>query len=122
MAHGEGPTPTASVEALKDLKNVELDCESRLADARAGTQARLAKAREAAEATFAEARAEADRLRESTLQAARSGAQEESTRIVSLGEKDAAKIAAEAAKSLAAVRAKLMAGVLGEFWPASPEK
>jgi vacuolar-type H+-ATPase subunit H len=119
MAHGEGATPTASVEALKQLKTVELEMESRLTQAREATQARIAKAREAAEAAFAQARAEADRLREATLQAARADAQAEAEKIVGLGKKDAAKISAEAAKALGALRTKLVAAVLDEFWPAT---
>ncbi|HXQ48305.1 MAG TPA: hypothetical protein VN842_00795 [Thermoplasmata archaeon] len=122
MAHQEGATPTASVEALKHLKTVEQEFEARLAQAREATQARIAKAREAAETAVVQARAEADRLREGTLQEARTAAQAEAEGIVALGKKDAAKIGGEAAKTLAALRAKLISTVLSEFWPQPPGK
>jgi vacuolar-type H+-ATPase subunit H len=122
MAHGAGATPTASVEALKQLKSVELECEALLQQAKEATQSRVAKSREAAEVAYAQARAEADRLRETTLQAARTAAEREADQIVEAGESDAAKIAAESSKKLAALRAKLMATVLNEFWPESSGK
>jgi vacuolar-type H+-ATPase subunit H len=117
MAHGAGATPTASVEALKQLKSVEVDLESRLVQAKEATQARIAKAREAADAVLVQVRAETDRLRESTLQQARTSAQAEADSIVSLGKKDAAKVEADTGKALSAMRAKLVATVLSEFWP-----
>jgi vacuolar-type H+-ATPase subunit H len=122
MAHGEGTIPTASTEALKQLKTVELEVDALLQQAREATQARLGKARDAAEAAYAEARTEADRLRESTLQSARASAQAEAEQIVHTGESDAARIGAEASKKLAALRARLMATVLNEFWPESAGK
>jgi vacuolar-type H+-ATPase subunit H len=115
MAHEEGVTPTASVEALKQLKNVEVEWAAHLEQAREATQARLARARDAAESTIAQARSEVDRHREGVLQEARAAAQVEADRIVNLGQKDAAKLAGEATKGLQSVRAKLLAAVLGEF-------
>ena len=115
MAHGEGATPTASVEALKQLKTVELEWAARLTQAREATQARIAKAREAAESALLQARTESDRLRDGILQEARTAAAAEAERIVALGQKDAAKLSGEVSKGLQSAKAKLVQTVLGEF-------
>lgn len=115
MSDSAGPEPVASVEALRRLKEIETEWETKLTQARAEAVQRVAKAREAAEAAVAEARAEVDRAREALLTSARATAQAEAERIVTAGRAEADKVAGAARTASASLKAKLLDAVVGDF-------
>jgi vacuolar-type H+-ATPase subunit H len=108
-------TPSASIEALKRLKEVETGWDAKIVQTRAEIAARLSLARDASEKVVQAARVEADRKREARLSEVRGTAEVEARKILDDGEREAAAMAGGVAKGVEAAREKLLSAVLGEF-------
>jgi vacuolar-type H+-ATPase subunit H len=117
MAEHEGPIAETSIDALRQLKQVETETAAKLAQAKADAQEQIQRARDSAESMLAEVRRAVERERESILQSARSDAQADATRIVAEGEQRAASVADGATQGAGRLKAKLLDAVLGEFRP-----
>jgi vacuolar-type H+-ATPase subunit H len=115
MKETEATTPSASIEALKRLKEVETSWDAKIVETRAEIAARLALVRDQSEKMLQAARAEADRKREEHLTDVRQAAESESRRILDDGQREADALAGTVGKGVKAAREKLLGAVLGEF-------
>ena len=116
MAGSEGHSAGAtSIEALKELKQLETESEQKLKAAVEAGERTLRQLREEAEAVVHAARQAAERTREETLQRARATVQAEADRVIADGEKVAAQIVPKTAAEIRRTKEKILQAVLAGF-------
>ena len=116
-----GAAPTGSTETLRRVKQVETDLESKLAEARAESDRVLAGLRTEAEQAVRAAQADAEKVRDEAVHAARTRLEAEAEAIVKAGETEARSIEAGAKVDLDSLRSKLLKVALSGFTEASED-
>jgi vacuolar-type H+-ATPase subunit H len=105
----------SNVEALKRVKAVEREAETRVGLLRTEGGAALKRLADEADAAVQKARQEAAALREAALAESRARAESDASRLLEEGRLAAQAIAAKAGQGVAAKRAQVLKIVLGPF-------